>query len=383
MANVIEQIVQPGKFASQTIEMVVRSNERGPQGVQGDPGDAATINAGNAYTIEYGKQPVVMNSGTSSNATFDFYIPEGKPGAIHYYAGPGINITEDNRIEATGEMAVYWGDLVGSMSNQTDLTNALNGKQAKLTAGSNIQINGATISATDTTYNDFVGTNGSIPGTSGLVPAPTTSDRYDVLHGDGTWSLISSNNIANNGVSSTNIASNAVTTDKINNSAVTTDKLASESVTVSKLDRASVIDLFYPVGTYYETSDSNFNPNTVWGGTWVKDTAGRVTVAYDSLQTEFDALGETGGSKTHTHGSSEMIAASEMLLGSGAGRVYTDFLGRTGGTYTQTSRWYIDGAYSEPTFSESSNSGLAIIGNTDSGSSLQPYIVVNRWHRTA
>ena len=112
MANVIEQIVQPGKFGSQTIEMVVRSNERGPQGVQGDPGDAATINAGNAYTIEYGKQPVVMNSGTSSNATFDFYIPEGKPGAIHYYAGPGINITADNRIEATGEMAVYWGDLV-------------------------------------------------------------------------------------------------------------------------------------------------------------------------------------------------------------------------------------------------------------------------------
>lgn len=26
----------------------------------------------------------------------------------------------------------------------------------------------------------------------------------------------------------------------------------------------------YPVGSYYETSDANFNPNNSWGGTWVK-----------------------------------------------------------------------------------------------------------------
>ena len=30
----------------------------------------------------------------------------------------------------------------------------------------------------------------------------------------------------------------------------------------------SLIDLFYPVGSYYQTSDSSFNPNTSWGGTW-------------------------------------------------------------------------------------------------------------------
>ena len=28
----------------------------------------------------------------------------------------------------------------------------------------------------------------------------------------------------------------------------------------------------YPVGSYYETSDANFNPNTAWGGTWVLET---------------------------------------------------------------------------------------------------------------
>ena len=31
-----------------------------------------------------------------------------------------------------------------------------------------------------------------------------------------------------------------------------------------------LIDMFYPVGSYYETSDANFNPNAAWGGTWSK-----------------------------------------------------------------------------------------------------------------
>lgn len=59
--------------------------------------------------------------------------------------------------------------------------------QAKLTAGSNIQINGATISATDTTYSDFTGATSSVAGSAGLVPAPTTSDPDKFLKGDGTW----------------------------------------------------------------------------------------------------------------------------------------------------------------------------------------------------
>ena len=37
-----------------------------------------------------------------------------------------------------------------------------------------------------------------------------------------------------------------------------------------------LIDMFYPVGSYYETSDANFNPNTAWGGTWVKVAGGLI-----------------------------------------------------------------------------------------------------------
>lgn len=64
--------------------------------------------------------------------------------------------------------------------------------QTKLTAGSNVQINGNTISATDTTYSAFTGTDGMVAGTSGLVPAPATTDDGKFLKADGTWATVQS-----------------------------------------------------------------------------------------------------------------------------------------------------------------------------------------------
>lgn len=36
---------------------------------------------------------------------------------------------------------------------------------------------------------------------------------------------------------------------------------------LTKLEQG-LLDLFYPVGSYYETSDTDFRPNKTWGGTW-------------------------------------------------------------------------------------------------------------------
>lgn len=62
-------------------------------------------------------------------------------------------------------------------------------KQDILVAGTNISIaaDGKTISATDTTYSAFTGTDGSAAGTAGLVPAPATTDASKFLKADGTW----------------------------------------------------------------------------------------------------------------------------------------------------------------------------------------------------
>lgn len=65
-------------------------------------------------------------------------------------------------------------------------------------AGSNVTLvpnannDSITISATSTTYNDFVGSNNSTAGTQGLVPAPPIMDEPQgvVLTANGTWELI-------------------------------------------------------------------------------------------------------------------------------------------------------------------------------------------------
>lgn len=64
--------------------------------------------------------------------------------------------------------------------------------QDKLTPGANISIDANNeISATDTTYSDFTGTDGVNAGTAGLVPAPAVSDAGKYLKADGTWDSVS------------------------------------------------------------------------------------------------------------------------------------------------------------------------------------------------
>lgn len=77
---------------------------------------------------------------------------------------------------------------VNGMQGEVILTNADLNAQGVLTAGANITIDANNeISATDTTYTDFVGTDGQDAGTAGLVPAPATTDADKFLKADGTW----------------------------------------------------------------------------------------------------------------------------------------------------------------------------------------------------
>lgn len=107
-------------------------------------------------------------------------------------------------------------------------------KQGSLTAGTNINIaNDGTISATDTTYNDFVGTDGTSAGTAGLVPAPATADAGTFLKADGTWAHPAGTvytggtriNISNSNVISTTAEINKIDVVKVDGNALTiTDK---------------------------------------------------------------------------------------------------------------------------------------------------------------
>lgn len=166
---------------------------------------------------------------------------------------------------------------------------------------------------------------------------------------------------------------------------VGSDDIKANAVKASNIDFATLLDILHPVGSYYETSDTTFNPNTAWGGTWVEDTWGRVTVAYQSDQPLFDQVGEIGGELTHTHGPGNMGVCIETFCDNNIGRWYMDYASMRNDLpeYHQDNRVYTANSYKEPAFSETSTAGIPIAGNTSHSSSLQPYIVVKRWHRTA
>lgn len=134
-----------------------------------------------------------------------------------------------------------------------------------------------------------------------------------------------------------------------------------------------LIDKIYPVGSYYETSEVLFNPNTSWGGTWKRMTGGEVLV--DSGYANEDASGQTFstagvnsvvGNKWHTLTVDEMPSHSHGVRannGWGSLDFGFDF------TYTNTASW--------------NGSGANKVGG-DTRFELTPKArVVVRWHRTA
>lgn len=50
------------------------------RGVQGDPGQAATITIGTVQMVDYDQSLSVTNTGTENNAIFNFFIPRGAQG---------------------------------------------------------------------------------------------------------------------------------------------------------------------------------------------------------------------------------------------------------------------------------------------------------------
>lgn len=137
-----------------------------------------------------------------------------------------------------------------------------------------------------------------------------------------------------------------------------------ECKTESKLD---LLNLYYPVGSYYETSDVNFNPNTSWGGVWEEDTKGRVLVARDS-----GTFNNVGGLIGH-----ERVTLTVAQIPSHRHNLILD--GINDGSRTGSS-WLVDAG------SLGTNKGFVRstedAGGGESHSNIQPSIVVVRWHRT-
>ena len=149
--------------------------ETGPQGPQGDDGvsgedagfgliqaTAQTLAAGSSATVS------VTESGpnTAKNLSFTFGIPRGMPGE-----------------GATPQ----WGNIVGTLADQTDLQNALDGKQATLVSGTNIK----TINSTSLLGSGNIDINSAVWGNI----SGTLSDQTDLKNAlDAKQAVIDSSN---------------------------------------------------------------------------------------------------------------------------------------------------------------------------------------------
>lgn len=197
----------------------------------------------------------------------------------------------------------------------------------------------------------------------------------------------------------------------------------------------SMFNIFYPKGSYYEThltneipsgsvvptaadlaalGDTWFDPNYVWGGTWILETAGQVHVSAgtgygvngantntsDGGEKTHLLTGAESGVKSHTHtinhghgftqptvngGNHKHLQKSYVNRASyGSGSVNARFTQENNTTYTE-----FDGGHTHSvsggavTDHAGSSGGTTETNATTAHNNMQPYINVYRWHRTA
>lgn len=123
-----------------------------------------------------------------------------------------------------------------------------------------------------------------------------------------------------------------------------------------------LIDRIYPVGSIYISTSSTFNPQTAWGGTWVKTAKGRCLIGANDYNYP---LGATGGEENHHLTVSEMPRhrhTVDIVNGVSSGPAgHTTYWG-----YLGTTRFNTDYA------------GQGVAHNN-----MQPYLAVYIWERTA
>lgn len=196
---------------------------------------------------------------------------------------------------------------------------------------------------------NFKGATSTAAGAAGLVPAPdkgTQTDYY--LSADGTWKKVQQRSVK------------------------------------------EVIDIVHPVGSIWETTTTD-DPNTLWAGTtWVKMDAGRVLVAAGSYTESGTAytynLGDTGGEAKHQLSIDELTKHSHITSCSTEGIHSHTFNAMTGGGNNREGGSWNGSFKDNETSKDGAHSHTITVeaaGNSQPHENRMPYVVINRWKRTA
>ena len=134
-----------------------------------------------------------------------------------------------------------------------------------------------------------------------------------------------------------------------------------------------LLNIFYPIGSYYETSDTSFDPNTSMGGTWELETDGTVLVSKSNTTgSKFNAsIGSVVGEETHTLTVAELAEHNH-------GKTPTDIaIPKLEWTTTAANLYTLNNEQGYPI------GELVAAGGNQPHNNVQPSKIVNRWHRTA
>lgn len=357
--------------------------------------DSTTPYVQDLPTAEDGKIYIFLGiaySATNIELQVDHPVYHYKDGVVR----PWTNAT-------AGISSVEWGDITGTLSDQTDLNTAL---------GAKADTSSLAAVATSGLYSDLSGTP-TIPaaqvnsdwsansGVAEILNKPTIPSKTSDLNNDSGF-LTSSNAVTSfNGstgavtytapVTSVNGATGAVTISvpTVNDATLTIQKNGTDVQTFtanSSTNKTANITVptdtgdltnnagylkandVYPVGsivTFYDTADhSNF-----LGLTWTRFAAGKMVVGYDSSDEDFDTIGETGGEKTHTLTVDEMPSHHHS-------REYVDTtVGGPG--YGKRNGFYYDGGW-WGNYDSTTNTG-----GDQAHNNMPPYITAALWRRTA
>lgn len=142
----------------------------------------------------------------------------------------------------------------------------------------------------------------------------------------------------------------------------------------------NLFDYIYPVGSIY-MSVNNTNPSTLFGGTWVAWGTGRVPVAVDTNNSNFNTVEKTGGAATHNHGgntgsttlTTNQIPSHSHAIQAVSVKNGTTFKGVSDGIFT----------FGEVTSTSKTGGGQGHTHTIAANSNLQPYITCYMWKRTA
>lgn len=143
----------------------------------------------------------------------------------------------------------------------------------------------------------------------------------------------------------------------------------------------------YPIGSVYMTTDAAFNPNSAWGGTWVKIEnrflLGSGTKAVGAQGGEENVTLNTSQMPYHSHSRGSMditgnLANGDINIGDVSGAIYNrgDAWNGSGGSWLATAQMGFKASRNWSGYTSSSGGG-------QSHNNMPPYQVVNIWERTA